>query len=83
MIREIRIYYEGHRLLRSGFDAFFKELRTRAREKRCGFRLIASGSGASACRDFGTALQANSDAWNILLIDSEGPQGLKRIWNRG
>jgi hypothetical protein len=75
MISEIRVYYEGHSLLKSGFDAFFKELRTRALEKRCRFRLIASGSGATASHDFGTAVLANEDAWNILLIDSEGPPG--------
>jgi nitrogen regulatory protein PII len=73
MAGEIRIYYEGHALLKSGFEAFFKELRTRATEKRWRFRLIASGSGATACRDFDIALRANRDAWNILLIDSEGP----------
>jgi hypothetical protein len=75
MVKEIRIYYEGDALLKSGFDAFFKEMRALAREKRCGFRLIAAGSGVEASRVFGAALQTHRDAWNILLIDSEGPLG--------
>ena len=40
MLTEIRIYYEGNRLLRPGFDAFFSEIRDRAKQKRCRVRLI-------------------------------------------
>ena len=71
MVTEIRIYYEGDPLLKPGFDAFFTGLRERAKEKRCGFRLIAAKG--TPCRDFGIAIQANTGAWNILLKDSEGP----------
>jgi len=73
MPAEIRIYFEGERLLKPGFDAFFKDLRQRAREKRCGFLLISARSGAQARQDFETSLQTNRTAWSILLIDSEGP----------
>lgn len=72
---EIRIYYEGDVLLKSGFDAFFRELRRLASEKGCDLRLIAAGSGSAARRDFGKALRTHRGAWNILLIDSEGPLG--------
>ena len=73
MCSEIRIYFEGDRLLKPGFDAFFGDLIKRARAQRCSFSLIASGSGATAVRDFGIALRYHRDAWNVLLIDSEGP----------
>ena len=70
---EIRIYFEGHRRLRPGFHRFFSELRDRARQKRCGLELVASKSGAEACRDFGIAIDAHPSAWNVLLRDSEEP----------
>jgi hypothetical protein len=73
MPAEIRIYFEGDRLLKPGFDAFFKDLRQCARERRCGFLLISAKSGEQARHDFETSLQTNRDAWSILLIDSEGP----------
>jgi hypothetical protein len=72
-VREIRIYYEGNGLLKPGFSEFFMQLRERARQLRWDFRLIPAGSGPTACRDFGIALRTHADAWNILLIDSEGP----------
>jgi hypothetical protein len=73
VITEIRIYYEGDRLLKPGFHEFFAPLRKLARERRCAFQLIQGGSGPSACRDFGIALRTNPHAWNVLLVDSEGP----------
>jgi hypothetical protein len=71
MVTEIRIYYEGDRLLRPGFHTFFKALRQQAREKRCDFHLIAAKGTPD--RDFQTAIKTHPDAWNILLKDSEGP----------
>jgi len=50
MAAEIRIYFEGHRLLEAGFSEFFRELRERAKEKRCRFQLISSKSGEEARR---------------------------------
>jgi hypothetical protein len=73
MPAEIRIYFEGDKLLKPGFDTFFGELRRRAREIRCEFRLISSKSGEQAQHDFEASLQANRSAWSILLRDSEGP----------
>jgi hypothetical protein len=73
MCAEIDIYFEGDKLLKPGFDAFFEEIKKRARERRCSFHLIAGRSGETACRDFGIALRAKSEVWNILLRDSEGP----------
>jgi hypothetical protein len=71
MVTEIRIYYEGDRLLREGFDVFFSTLRDRAREKRCSFHLIAARGTPD--RDFQAAIKTHPNAWNVLLKDSEGP----------
>jgi Domain of unknown function (DUF4276) len=68
---EIRIYFEGDKSLRPGFRAFFRELEDRARAARCKFNLVSSGGTAK--RDFGIAIRSHANAWNILLIDSEGP----------
>lgn len=67
------IYYEGHNLLKPGFTEFFGELRNSARRRRCSFQLVSGGSREQACRDFGIAIKKHVNAWNILLIDSEGP----------
>ena len=71
MLVEIRIYFEGDKSLKPGFSAFLSEARARAREKRCRFELIATGG--TPTRDFGIAIKSNRNAWNILLLDSEGP----------
>lgn len=71
MLAEIRIYYEGDKLLKSGFNQFFSELRNKARAKRCEVILIAARN--APFRDFQKAVQTHPTAWNILLKDSEGP----------
>ncbi len=76
MVTEIRIYFEGDKLLKPGFSEFFAELKKRARERRCEFHLIAAGGGSEACRFFGLALKNNVGAFNILLKDGEGPIGV-------
>src|SRR5580658_2907563 len=73
MCTEIRIYFEGDRSLKPGFDAFFAEIKNRAGKRHCTFHLIAGRSGETACRYFGMALGTTPGAWNILLRDSEGP----------
>ena len=71
-MNEIRLYFEGHKSLRPGFYEFFSELRRYAKEKGWRFhRLVACG--ARAVDDFRYALQSHPEAWNILLMDSEGP----------
>ena len=56
-------------MLRSGFPCFFKELRDLARKKRWDFNLIATGGTPK--RDFAIGLRKHSQAFNILLLDSE------------
>ncbi len=68
---EIRIHFEGDDHLRPGFRAFFREIVDQARAKRCKVELIATGGTPK--RDFGIAIRSHKDAWNILLLDSEGP----------
>jgi hypothetical protein len=68
-VAEIRIYFEGHNALRPGFSRFFSELRDLAREKRCGFNLIATGG--TPTQDFAIGRRTHPQAFNILLLDSE------------
>src|ERR1022692_3454959 len=74
MPREIRIYFEGDKSLKAGFDAFLREIGERADAAQCTLRIVATGGTPE--RDFGIALRKHPEAWNILLRDSEGP------WNR-
>ena len=69
---ELRIYFEGDDALRPGFSQFLVEVKTAARDRRIGFQLIAGG--ATAERDYQTALHKRPEAWNVLLRDSEGPE---------
>jgi hypothetical protein len=74
MPREIRIYFEGDKSLKAGFDAFLREIGERAHAAQCTLRIVATGGTPEG--DFGIALRKHPGAWNILLRDSEGP------WNQ-
>ena len=65
---EIRIYFEGKATLRSGFESFFTELRTAARQARSSIQFVAAKDGISAYRK---ANRTHAQAWNVLLKDSE------------
>jgi hypothetical protein len=69
-VTEVRVYFEGDDSLRRGFREFFREIRDRARERRCRIEFIATGGTPD--RDFGIAIKIHPDAWNVLLRDSEG-----------
>ncbi len=80
MVTEIRVYVEGggdgkdtKARVRQGFTGFLSDIINTAREKRIRWSVIACGSRNSALNDFNTALRTHSDAFNILLVDSEGP----------
>lgn len=66
---EIRIYFEGNKVLRSGFESFFAELRTAARKAGSTIEFIAAKDGPSVYKK---AQRTHTEAWNILLQDSEG-----------
>src|ERR1022692_2940269 len=70
MLREIRIYFEGDKSLKAGFDAFLQEIRERA-TSHCKVWIVATGGTPE--RDFGIAMRKHPAAWNVLLRDSEGP----------
>jgi hypothetical protein len=65
---EIRIYFEGSKALKGGFDVFFYELKTAARESGSTVELVAARDGP---KDYGKATRSHPQAWNILLKDSE------------
>jgi len=71
MVTELRIYIEGDPRLRPGMSQFLSEIWGAARKRRCKIRPVLCG--ANAVSDFCLALQEHRDAWNILLLDSEGP----------
>ncbi len=69
--REIRIYFEGHPQLKSGFAAFFSEIVRLARAERRAVTFIATNG--SPARDHEKSRKTHPTAWNVLLRDSEGP----------
>lgn len=80
MAKEIRIYIEGggdykdnKRTLRQGFSECLKDLVNLAREHKVKWNIIICGSRNSAFDDFKTALRQHTDAFNVLLVDSEAP----------
>ena len=80
MVTEIRLYIEGggdgketKADLRRGFSMFFQPLVAQARERRIRWNITVCGGRDAAHRGFMTALETHSDAFNILLVDAEGP----------
>jgi hypothetical protein len=80
MVSEIRIYVEGggdgsesKAAIREGFGQFLDPLRQMARNKAIRWQVIACGARNAAFDGFQTALRFHADAFNVLLVDSEGP----------
>ena len=80
MVREIRIYIEGggeraegKAKLRNGFQVFLRELREKARDRQIRWNITACGSRSYTHDGFITACQMHPEAFNVLLVDSEGP----------
>jgi Domain of unknown function (DUF4276) len=71
MVTELRIYFEGDNQLKPGFHGFMKEIKDAAGKKRCRFQLVEAKG--KPVQDFRDALKTHPDAWNVLLLDSEGP----------
>ena len=77
---EIAIYVEGggdttdqKAELRQGFDGLLKDVKSRARAKRLGWKLVCAGGRRAAYDAFINALRTNQGAINVLLVDSEAP----------
>jgi hypothetical protein len=80
VVSEIRIYVEGggdqrsgKAAVREGFSKFLSSLSEIARERRIRWYVVACGSHQSAFDDFGIAVRQHRDAFNVLLVDAEGP----------
>lgn len=80
MVSEIRIYIEGggddkegKARLREGFGSFLNDLRVMARSKRVKWQIITCGPRQATYRNFQLALETHPDAFNVLLVDAEGP----------
>lgn len=80
MVNEIRIYVEGggegsntKAMVRQGFSVFLRDLVGIARSNKVRWQIIACGSRNATSKNFQTALRTHQDAFNILLVDSEGP----------
>lgn len=72
MKKEIWIYIEGAKSLRTAFRDFLNPLYELAREKGIKFHPpVMCGSGHEAYEDFKIGFQTNEMAINILLVDSE------------
>jgi hypothetical protein len=75
---EIAIYFEGggnsaetKATLRQGRSAFLKPLVDLARQRRCRWKVISCGARHQAFNAFVDALDKSSEAFNVLLVDSE------------
>ena len=80
MVKQIIIYIEGGRtgkqsqiLFRKGFGKFFHDLKSSAKAKQIKFRVSPCGSRNNTYDDFIIGLKYNTDAFNVLLVDSESP----------
>jgi hypothetical protein len=80
VVGEIRIYVEGggdqrsgKAAIREGFSKFLGSVREKARAHRVRWNIIACGSIGNAVEDYRNALIRHPDAFNVLLVDSDGP----------
>lgn len=77
---EIKLYVEGGKgshkratiKLQQGFDAFFRDLKSAAREKRISFKIIPAGNTQSTYEDFIFSVKNAPQSFNLLLVDSDG-----------
>lgn len=77
---EIKLYVEGggkgsHKRatikLQQGFDAFFRELKDAAREKKISFKIIPSSDTQTTYEDFMLSVRNSPQSLNLLLVDSD------------
>jgi hypothetical protein len=79
MPSDIRIYLEGggtslqKSMLKRGFREFLRELDEMALDRNIVIRPIPCGDREKTFKNFRRALKSDPDAFNILLVDAEGP----------
>jgi hypothetical protein len=59
--------------LRQGFDGLLERVKSSARDKRLGWKLVCAGDRRAAYEAFIDAVRTNPNAVNVLLVDSEDP----------
>ena len=76
----IRVHIEGggdgedtKRFLREGFHGFFSSVIEQGRSLRVEWKIVVCGGRQATYNTFTNALEQHSDAFNILLVDSEDP----------
>lgn len=79
MASRVRIYVEGHPLLRPGFLAFFRELLGHARSKRIAVDFVFCK--ARALKSFSHGLTDYRHDLNLLLVDAEEAVKDNSPWN--
>jgi len=79
-VKEIKLYVEGggkgsHKRatikLQQGFDAFLRELKDAARDKKISFKVIPSGSTTDTFEEFIFSVENSPQSFNLLLVDSD------------
>jgi hypothetical protein len=77
-VTELAIYAEGggdttHQKaeLRVGLDGLLNNVKSKAREKRLGWKLVCAGGRQATYEAFINALHTNPGTINVLLVDSE------------
>jgi len=80
MVSEIRMYVEGggeggqtKAAVREGFQRFLQDIVRTARSQKVRWQIVACGPRQAAFENFLLALDIHPDAFNVLLVDSEGP----------
>lgn len=80
MVSEIRMYVEGggegsqmKAAVRESFQRFLQDIIRAARTQKIRWQIVACGPRQAAFENFLIALDTHPDAFNVLLIDSEGP----------
>jgi hypothetical protein len=59
--------------VREGFQRFLQDIVRAARSQKVRWQIVACGPRRAAFENFLLALDTHPDAFNVLLVDSEGP----------
>jgi hypothetical protein len=80
VVSEIRIYVEGggegrqtKAAVREGFQRLLRGIVLEARSQRVRWQIVACGPRKAAFENFLMVLDTHPGAFNVLLVDSEGP----------
>jgi Domain of unknown function (DUF4276) len=80
VVSEIRLYVEGggegsqtKAAAREGFQRFLRDIVRAARSQKVRWQIVACGPRQAAFENFLLALETHPKAFNVLLVDSEGP----------